>query len=93
MGPLSLKQRNGIDIGRRLSIEQGFEWAAVNDVYFKDVQTDIDPNRLESFDNQRCEKVRNLKNQHNISQGLHILSGVNVAEISPFCRDGVDQYP
>ncbi len=92
MGPLSLKQRIGIDIGRRLSIEEGLEWAAVNDVHFIDVQTDIDPNRLESFDNQRCEKVRKLRDQHNINLGLHTLSGVNVAEISPFCRDAVDQY-
>ena len=38
MGPLSLKQRIGIDIGRRLSIEEGLEWAAVNNVHFIDMQ-------------------------------------------------------
>ncbi len=37
MEPLSLKQRIGVDIGRRLSIEEGLEWAAVNDVHFIDV--------------------------------------------------------
>ena len=59
---------------------------------FIDVQTDIDPNRLEPFDEERCNKVRQLKDHHNIHLGLHTLSGVNVAEFSPFCRDAVDQY-
>ena len=92
METLTLKQRIGIDIGRKVSIEEGLEWAAVNDVHFIDVQTDVDPNRLESFDKQRCGKVRELKDQHNIGLGLHTLSSVNVAEFSPFCRDAVDQY-
>ena len=49
MAKLGLKQRIGVDIGRRVSVEQGLEWAATNDVHFIDVQTDIDPNKLESF--------------------------------------------
>lgn len=92
MVTLSLKQRIGVDIGRRVSVEEGLEWAGVNDVHFIDVQTDIDPNRLESFDIERCNRVRTLKDRHNIRLGLHTLSGVNVAEFSPFCRDAVDQY-
>jgi hypothetical protein len=44
METLTLKQRIGIDIGRKVSIEEGLEWAAVNDVHFIDVQTDVDPN-------------------------------------------------
>ncbi|MEK9728887.1 MAG: sugar phosphate isomerase/epimerase, partial [Alphaproteobacteria bacterium] len=70
----------------------GLEWAARNDVHFIDVQTDVHPNALESFDAQRVKNVRELKEKHNINLGLHTLSGVNVAEISPFCRDAVDQY-
>ena len=53
MGQLTLKQRIGIDIGRRVSVEDGIEWAARNDVHFIDVQTDIHPNALESFDADR----------------------------------------
>ena len=92
MAKLGLKQRIGVDIGRRISVEQGLEWAATNDVHFIDVQTDIDPNKLESFDKVRCDRVCQLKEQHAIHLGLHTLSGVNVAEFSPFCRDAVDQY-
>ena len=50
MAQLTLKRRIGIDIGRRVSVEDGIEWAAQNDVQIIDVQTDIHPNALESFD-------------------------------------------
>ena len=92
MSGKTLKQRIGIDIGRRISVEDGLEWAVKNDVQFIDVQTDIHPNALESFDAERIAGVRALKEKHNINLGLHTLSGVNVAEFSPFCRDAVDAY-
>ena len=92
MSGKTLKQRIGIDIGRRISVEDGLEWAAKNDVQFIDVQTDIYPNALESFDAGRIASVRALKEKYNINLGLHTLSGVNVAEFSPFCRDAVDAY-
>ena len=92
MSGKTLKQRIGIDIGRRISVEDGLEWAAKNDVQFIDVQTDIHPNALESFDAERTAGVRALKEKYNINLGLHTLSGVNVAEFSPFCRDAVDTY-
>ena len=92
MSGKTFKQRIGIDIGRRVSVEDGLEWAAKNDVHFIDVQTDIHPNALESFDAERIAGVRAIKEKHNINLGLHTLSGVNVAEFSPFCRDAVDAY-
>ena len=92
MAKLTLKQRIGIDIGRRVSVEDGIEWASQNDVQIIDVQTDIHPNALESFDAKRIKGVRSAKEKHGLRLGLHTLSGVNVAEISPFCRDAVDSY-
>ena len=92
MAKLTLKQRIGIDIGRRVSVEDGIEWAAQNDVHIIDVQTDINPNALESFDAKRIKGVRSAKEKYGLKLGLHTLSGVNVAEISPFCRDAVDAY-
>ena len=92
MVQLNLKQRIGIDLGRRVPVEDGIVWAAANDVHFIDAQTDIAPNQLESFDDERCLQVRSLTDTHGVKLGLHTLSGVNVAEISPFCRDAVDQY-
>ena len=92
MAGKTLKQRIGIDLGRRLPLEDGIRWAAENDVCVIDAQTDIAPNALETFDDARCAGVRQLLEGSGIDFGLHTLSGVNVAEISPFCRDAVDSY-
>ena len=92
MARKTLKQRIGIDIGRRVSVEEGIEWAATHDVDIIDVQTDIHPNALESFDDARIEGITQALDKHGIQLGLHTLSGVNIAEFSPFCRDAVDNY-
>ena len=88
----TLRDRIGIDIGRRVSVEEGIRWAAENSVCYIDAQTDIAPNALESFDDNRCRTIRDALDSSGIHLGLHTLSGVNVAEFSPFCRDAVDQY-
>ena len=33
----TLRQRIGVDVGRRLSGEEAVEWAAENEVYFFDI--------------------------------------------------------
>ncbi|MGI9480264.1 MAG: sugar phosphate isomerase/epimerase family protein [Hyphomicrobiaceae bacterium] len=86
------KDRIGIDMARRVSAEEGIAFAARNGVRYIDIQTDIAPNALESFDDQRCGTVRDACAAANIHLGLHTLSGVNVAEFSPFLRDAADQY-
>ncbi len=88
----SLKDRIGIDLGRRVPLEEGIAFARQNQVFYLDAQTDIEPNALESFDAERCRAVRQACEEGGIKLGLHTLSGVNVAEFSPFCRDAVDQY-
>lgn len=88
----SLKDRIGVDVGRRLPIEDAIAWARDNAVVYIDVQTDVEPNALESFDTTRCNAVRKAREEAGIHLGLHTLSGVNVAEFSPFCRDAVDAY-
>ena len=42
----TLRQRIEVDVGRRVSGEEAMEWAAQNEVYFFDIQTDIVPNAL-----------------------------------------------
>ena len=46
----SLRDRIGIDAGRRVSAEDAITWAGANGVRHLDIQTDIAPNALESFD-------------------------------------------
>ena len=88
----SLKDRIGIDLGRRVPLEEGIAFAQQNDVFYLDAQTDIAPNALESFDAERCRGVREACEAGGIQLGLHTLSGVNVAEFSPYCREAVDHY-
>jgi sugar phosphate isomerase/epimerase len=84
--------RIGIDMGRRIPIEDAINVAVTHGVRYIDVQTDIEPNALESFDDDRCGRIRDACDADGIHLGLHTLSGVNVAEISPFLRDAADAY-
>ena len=85
-------ERIGIDVGRRLAIEDAIAWAATNGVGAIDVQCDIAPNALESFDDRRCAGVREALAATGVSLALHTLSAVNVGEIAQFLRQATDQY-
>ena len=89
---MNLRERIGIDLGRKLALEEGITWAASNDVRYVDAQVDIAPNALESFDNARCRRVREACEHHGVHLGLHTLSAVNTAEVSPYLRDAADRY-
>jgi sugar phosphate isomerase/epimerase len=89
---MNLRDRIGIDIGRRLKLEDGIEWAAKNGVRYVDIQLDTAANALTMFDDRRAEAVRTLCEKHGIRLGLHTLSAVNVAEYSPYVAEAVDQY-
>ena len=89
---LNLRDRIGIDLGCKLPLEEGIAWAGSKQVRFVDAQVDIAPNALESFDDARCRSVREACAQHGIHLGLHTLSAVNTAELSPFLRDAADRY-
>lgn len=89
---MSLKERIGIDMGRRVAAEDAVRIAVENRVPYIDIQTDIAPNALEAFDDVRCGRLRDACAADGIHLGLHTLSGVNVAEISPYLRDAADAY-
>jgi sugar phosphate isomerase/epimerase len=89
---MSFRDRIGIDLGRSLPLEDAIAWAAGNGVFYVDAQTDIAPNALESFDDRRCAGIVEACARHGLHLGLHTLSAVNVAEISPFLREAADQY-
>jgi sugar phosphate isomerase/epimerase len=81
--------RIGIDIGEKLALEDGIDWAVQAGVQIIDLQLDgagirIDPTRAHAI-RDRCER-------HGIRLGLHTSSAVNVAELAPLVGDAVDQY-
>lgn len=88
----AFKDRIGVDLGRRLALEEGLRWAAREGVRHIDVELDVGVNALETFDASRCAVVRDLCSTGGISLRLHTLSAVNVAEYSIHVREGVDAY-
>ena len=89
---MKLKDRIGVDLGRKIRLEEGIEWAAQNAVKFIDVQLDTGENALTTFDAKRCAAVRKLLARHRVKLGLHTNSAVNVAEYSPHVSDAVTDY-
>jgi sugar phosphate isomerase/epimerase len=89
---MSLRDRIGIDLGRKIRLEEGIQWAAKNEVRYIDIQLDTHDNAITTFDERRAAGVRSLCEKHGVHLGLHTLSAVNVAEYSPYVSDAVDAY-
>ena len=89
---MNLRDRIGVDISRRLKLEDAIEWAARNGVRHIDIQLDTGENALPKFDAKRCAGVRRLLERHGVALGLHTNSAVNVAEYSPHVSDAVTEY-
>lgn len=89
---MNLRDRIGVDLGRKIRLEEGIEWAAANGVRFIDVQLDTAENALTAFDAKRCVAVRRLLDKHGLELGLHTNSAVNIAEYSPYVSEAVDEY-
>ena len=88
---MTLHERIGMDVGRKLSVEDAIEWAVTNEVRYLDVQTDLAPNRLGDIAG-RAPAIRAALDRTGVRLGLHTLSGVNIAEVSPFVSDAADEY-
>jgi sugar phosphate isomerase/epimerase len=89
---MNLRDRIGVDLGRKIRLEEGIEWAAKNGVRFIDVQLDTAENALTTFDAKRCAAVRKQLEKRRIKLGLHTNSAVNVAEYSPHVADAATDY-
>ena len=89
---MSLHDRIGVDIGRKLPLEDAAAWAATHDVRFVDVQLDTGANALDTIDEPRAAALRATCERHGIHLGLHTSSAVNVAEYAPYVGDAVEQY-
>ena len=89
---MNLRNRIGVDLGRRIKLEDGIEWAAKNGVRYVDIQLDTADNAVTTFDDARAARVRELAAKHGVTLGLHTLSAVNVAEYSPYVGEAVDAY-
>jgi sugar phosphate isomerase/epimerase len=89
---MSLFDRIGIDVGRKLPLEEAITWAAAHAVRYVDVQLDTGANALGTIDRNRGARVRAECERHGIHLGLHTASAVNVAEYAPYVADAVERY-
>jgi len=89
---MDLIDRIGIDLQAKMPLEQAVEWAIENGIRYIDAELDIAPNEFDRFDNAVCERIQARCQSHGIHLGLHTLSSVNTAEISPFVSEAVDEY-
>lgn len=89
---MNLFDRIGVDVGRKLSLEDAVAWAAAHRVRFIDVQLDSGANALRTIDPERARTLRAGCERHGIHLGLHTASSVNVAETAPFVADAVERY-
>jgi sugar phosphate isomerase/epimerase len=89
---MSLFDRIGVDIGRKLVLEEAIAWAAAHRVRFIDMQLDTGVNAMTAIDNTRAAALRGACERHGIHLGLHTSSAVNVAEYAPYVGDAVERY-
>jgi sugar phosphate isomerase/epimerase len=89
---MGLRDRIGVDIGRKLTLENAVEWAATHEVQWIDIQLDTSANALGSFDDARAAQIRCACERNAVHLGLHTASAVNVAEYAPYVGAAVDRY-
>lgn len=87
-----LRDRIGVDVGRKLKLEDAIEWAALHEVRRIDIELDTGANALASFDDGRAAGIRRACERQQVHLGLHTASSVNVAEYAPHVGDAVDRY-
>ncbi len=68
---MTLRDRIGIDIGRKLKLEDAISWAAEHSVGFIDVQLDTGANALGTIDAARGAAVRRMRAARHPSRPAH----------------------
>lgn len=73
-------------------LEQAVQWAADHQFSRVDFNADAPANYPATFTPARVEQIRTLAARHDISLGIHTLSAVNMAEITPVMHRAIDAY-
>lgn len=89
---MNLRQRIGVDLGSRARIEDGIKAAIDHQIIYLDLKIDVAPNAIESLTPERVQAIRDVCEANGIHTGVHTSSAINVAEIAPHVRDGIDRY-
>lgn len=92
MSGVTLLDRIGIDVGRKLVIEEAIAWAERHGVRHIDVQLDTGANAFTRIDAARAGAIRQAAERAGVRIGLHTSSAVNVGEYAPLLDDATDAY-
>jgi sugar phosphate isomerase/epimerase len=74
------------------SLERALQWAADHQFSRVDFNADAPPNYPASFGPDRVAAVRDIAARHSIHMGIHTLSAVNMAEMTPVMHSAIDHY-
>jgi sugar phosphate isomerase/epimerase len=89
---MDIIDRIGIDMGVKMSLEDGLTWAATHGLHYVDFRLDTGPTSFAELTPARCNALREQAAQAGITIGLHSLSAVNIAEFSPHLAEAADRY-
>lgn len=92
MSGITLRERIGIDVGRKLTIEDAVRWAERHGVRHIDVQLDTGANAFTRIDTSRARLIREAAERAEVRIGLHTSSAVNVGEYAPLLDAATDAY-
>ncbi len=73
-------------------LERAVEWAVAHGFTRVDFNADAPANYPATFTQERITLIRNLAASHGVTIGLHTLSAVNMAEITPVLHAAIDGY-
>ncbi len=86
-----LFDRIGVDINQKLPLEQAVDWTVKHKVPYIDLCLDQTPELLQKSATRLKAARKKLENA-GVRLGLHTLSGVNIAETSPFVSQAAGDY-
>ena len=89
---MTIKDRIGIDMGVKMSLEDGLSWAAAHGLRYVDFRLETGPASFAALTPDRCGAIREQAARDGITIGLHTLSAVNIAEFAPHLAEAADQY-
>ncbi|HAA91135.1 MAG: endonuclease [Rhodospirillaceae bacterium] len=89
---MRIRDRIGIDIGAKMPVEQGIDWAHRHEVRYIDFRIDTSPVSFDEMTPARCAAIKDTLAETGIAMGLHTLSAVNIAEFSPHLSEAADAY-
>ena len=88
---MSIYDRIGFDASAN-RLEDSLDFAEANGFYYLDFNADTGANHMDTWTSERVAGIRDRCESTGISIGLHTLSAVNVAELSPYVSRGVENY-